>query len=694
MTLAILLTKAAAKHVTTASRVERDIQQAKLRVEELRSQISYHDYRYYVLNQPEVSDAEYDELMQELRALEERFPELIAPDSPTQRVGERPAEQFGIVEHPLPLLSLGNAFTEADLRRWYQRVVDRAETDAFAMVCEPKIDGLAVALVYEGGRFVEGSTRGDGVRGENITQNLRTIKSLPLRIGQGGAPRRFEVRGEVYMTKAGFERLNNERAERGEPLFANPRNSAAGSVRQLDPRISAGRPLDCFVYGLGWAEGGNAPRSHHETLQWLSTLGFRINPHIQLHDTIDQVWRHCESWVEKRETLDYEIDGIVVKVDDIRLQEQLGFVGREPRWAIAFKFPPTQRTTALLRIDHNVGRTGSINPFAVLEPVNIGGATVKLATLHNEEDIWRKDVRVGDTVIVQRAGDVIPQVVGPVPTKRTGKEKKYSPPKKCPSCGTALVRPEGEVMRYCPNKTCPAQAYRLLTHFVSRGAMDIDRIGEQLAAQLMQRGLVRDAADMFFLSKDDLLALERMGEKSAQNVIDAIDASRKRPLDRVLFALGIRHVGSETASLLAQHFGGIEVLLDATEEEIAAISGIGPVVARSIHEFFQTPQNRKLIEKLRNGGVTMQATRRAAREGPLKGQTFVITGTLSAFSRPEAEARIKELGGSATSSVTKATDYLVVGESPGSKLAKAEKYGTKVLSDQAFMKLLKKHGAV
>jgi DNA ligase (NAD+) len=670
-----------------------ELQRAKLRVEELRSQLAYHDYRYYVLNQPEVSDAEYDELMQELRKLEEQFPQLITPDSPTQRVGEQPAEAFGIVEHPRPLLSLANAFSEDDLRAWYKRAAALAETNGFAMVCEPKIDGLAVALVYEGGRFVEGSTRGDGVRGENITQNVRTIKSLPLRVTNGKLPQRFEVRGEVFMTKKGFERMNEERAERGEPLFANPRNSAAGSVRQLDPRMTADRPLDCFVYQLGWQEDGNAPPTHWKTLEWLRSLGFKVNPHIERFEDLDDVLRHCREWTERREQLDYDIDGIVVKIDDLRLQDILGAVGREPRWAIAFKFPPTQRTTTLLGIGINVGRTGSMNPYAILEPVNIGGATVKMATLHNEEDIKRKDVRIGDTVIVQRAGEVIPQVVGPVVSKRTGKEKRFVPPKKCPACKTPLVRPEGEVMRYCPNRACPAQAFRLLTHFVSRGAMDIDRVGEQLALTLLKKELVSDPADLYFLKKEDLLGLERMAEKSAQHVIDAIDASRARPLERVLFALGIRHVGSETAALLARHFGSIDALIEARAEELASVPTIGPVVAQSVHDWLRDKTNRKLIQKLRKGGVRMEAAAPAAREGPLSGRSFVITGTLSGMSRTEAEARIRALGGVAASSVTKSTDYLVAGDSPGSKLDKAQKYGTKVLSDDDFMSLLRKHGA-
>ena len=464
-------------------------------------------------------------------------------------------------------------------------------------------------------------------------------------------------------------------------------------MRQLDPKVTAGRPLDCFVYGLGWAEGGDVPSSHRETLRWLSKLGFKINPHIARYESVDDVWRHCQSWVDQREQLDYEIDGIVVKIDDLRLQDMLGAVGREPRWAVAFKFPPTQRTTKLLDIGINVGRTGSMNPYAILEPVNIGGATVKMATLHNEEDIKRKDIRIGDTVIVQRAGEVIPQVVGPVVSKRRGKERPFVPPETCPACGTKLVRPEGEVMRYCPNPSCPAQAFRLLTHFVSRGAMDIDGVGEQLSLQLMEAGLVRDPADLYFLKKDDLLKLERLADKSAQNVLDAIGQSRGRPLHRLLFALGIRHVGSETAALLAQHFGSMDALLRASAEELTEVPSIGPVVAESVHEYFRAKAHRRLIEKLRKGGVRMEAEAPAAREGPLSGQAFVITGMLSAFSRTEAEARIRSLGGVPGPSVTKSTDYLVAGESPGSKLEKAKKYGTAVLSDEEFMALLRRHGA-
>ena len=673
--------------------LDRELQLAKLRIEELRSDITFHDYRYHVLDQPEISDGEYDDLMRELRGVEERYPQLITPDSPTQRVSGEPLAAFGIVEHPVPLLSLGNAFGEEELRAWYKRTAGLAEKERFDLVCEPKIDGLAVALEYREGQFAVGSTRGDGQRGENITQNLRTIKTIPQRISGKGLPSRFEVRGEVFMTKGGFEKMNEQRADQGQPLFANPRNSAAGAVRQLDPSITAERPLDCFIYALGWAEGGSTPASHMQTLQWLGKLGFQINPHIEKYRTIDRVWKNCQTWVDKRDTLDYEIDGVVVKIDDLALHERLGVVGREPRWAVAFKFPPTQRTTVLKDIAVNVGRTGSINPFAVLEPVNIGGATVKMATLHNEEDIKRKDVRIGDTVIVQRAGDVIPQVVGPVLSKRTGKERRFRPPRKCPSCKTKLVRPEGEVMRYCVNPACPAQAFRRMEHFVSRGAMDIDGVGEQLSLTLMKEGLVKDPADLYALTKEQLLELERMGEKSAQNVVAAIDASRERPLSRVLFALGIRHVGSETASLLAEHFGSMEALMEASADELAAVPTIGPVVAVSVHGYFREKQSRTLIERLQAGGVRMKAAAPATRDGPLSGQSFVISGTLAAFSRPEAEARIRSLGGSTSSSLTKKTDVLVVGDSPGSKLAKAQRYETTILDNEAFMALLRQHGA-
>ncbi|HEX5139339.1 MAG TPA: NAD-dependent DNA ligase LigA [Dehalococcoidia bacterium] len=668
---------------------ERDAQTAKNRVEELRSQIAYHDYRYYTLDSPEVSDSDYDRLMRELKGLEARHPELITPDSPTQRVSGQPIEAFGIVEHRLPLLSLGNSFSEEELRAWYRRVTNLAERTDIPLVCEPKIDGLAVALVYENGSFAQGATRGDGMRGENITQNLRTIRTIPLSISKP-VPPRFEVRGEVYMTKRGFERLNEERAAQGQPLFASPRNSAAGSLRQLDSSITATRPLDIFLYQLGWADG-EAPQTQWEVLQWMSDLGFRTNPLIKRFTDFEAVVEHVKGFEAHRETLDYEIDGLVIKVDDFGLQRAMGVVGREPRWAIAYKFPPTQATTKLNAIDVNVGRTGSLNPFAVLEPVIVAHARVKLATLHNEDDIRRKDIRVGDTVIVQRAGDVIPQVVGPVLSLRTGKEKVFEMPKTCPVCNTPVVRPEGEAMSYCPNRACPAQIFRLLTHFASRGAMDIEGLGESMAQQLLESGLVKDIADVYFLTKEQLMTLDRMGSKSAENLLAGIEASKQRPLSRVLFALGIRHVGGETAELLAGHFGSIDAMANASLEDLESVPTIGPKTAQSVYEYFQDEENRALVEKLRQAGVRLEGAT-AAREGPLLGSSFVVTGSLTQWSRNEVEAMIKRLGGAVGSSVTKKTNYLVAGENPGSKLTKAQEYGTTVLDEDGFKALLSEKG--
>jgi len=672
----------------------RDYQQAKLRVEELRAQIAYHEHRYFVLDEPEISDAGFDNLMVELREIEARHPELISPDSPTQRVGGAPVETFGIVEHRVPLLSLNNAFDADGLRAWHKRASNIIERADFAMVCEPKIDGLACALVYENGRLLTAATRGDGTRGENITQNVRTIRSIPQRVTGAGVPARFEVRGEIYMTKSGFEKLNLERGEAGLPLFASPRNSAAGSVRQLDPKITAARPLDAFWYQLGWQEDGRDPATHWDVLQWLKKLNFRVNPQIQRFHTLDEVAAFCEGWIEKRDSLDYEIDGIVIKVDELAVQRQMGAVGREPRWAIAYKFPPTQATTTLLQIQVNVGRTGTLNPFAVLEPVRIGGATVKLATLHNEAVIHLKDVRVGDTVIVQRAGDVIPQVVGPVLSKRTGKEKIFHMPKKCPVCRTPVVRGEGEVAVRCPNRQCPAQRFRLLEHFVSRGAMDIDGLGESIAYLLMERGFVQDGGDLYRLRerRADLLEIDRFGEKSVDRLIASIDASKARPLSRVIVALGIRHVGGEVASVLATHFGSIDALISAGVEQIVEIPGVGNVIAESIVEFFTDADNRSLVEKLRAAGVNLRAEKGAAREGPLSGLTFVVTGRLDRLGRDAAESLIKQHGGAVASSVSKKTDYLVVGAEAGSKLAKAEKTGTALLDEDAFVALLRERG--
>jgi len=676
----------------TEEKQEKELFDARLRAEELRAQIRYHDYRYYVLDSPEISDAEYDELMRELKQIEERFPQLITPDSPTQQVAGQPVEAFGVVEHRLPLLSLANAFSDTELRAWYRRAVTLLDVEGFPMVCEPKIDGLAVALVYEDGRFVQGATRGDGYRGENISENLKTIRSIPMRLLAKDAPPRFEVRGEVYMPKAAFERLNEQLADRGEKLFMNPRNAAAGSVRQKDPRISARRPLDIWIYQLGWAEGPYPP-SHWEILRWLGEMGFRINPEIARYENLDRVEHYYRQWADRRHELEYEIDGLVVKVDPLEYQERLGVVGREPRWAIAYKFPPIQTTTTLRAIEINIGRTGSLNPYAVLEPVRVGGVIVKQATLHNEEDIRRKDIRIGDTVIVQRAGDVIPQVVGPVVSKRTGREQVFVMPERCPACSTPVVRPENEVMRYCPNPACPAQAFRWLTHFVSRGAMDIDGLGKSWCYVLLRERLARDPSDVYSLTKEQLVALERMGEKSADNLLRSIQASKDRSLRRLIFALGIRHVGGEIAGILADRFRSIDALARAEQEELDQIPTVGPRIAESVYQWFRDESNLRVLEKLRQAGVRMaEETPAAPPAGPLAGLSFVVTGTLASMLRSRAEDLIRKLGGVAADSVTKKTDYMVVGEAPGSKLQKAQQYGTKLLNEEEFLELLRKHG--
>jgi DNA ligase (NAD+) len=675
-----------------------DLNQAKQRIEQLRAEINYHNYRYYVLDSPEISDAEYDELMRELKQLEEEYPQFLTPDSPTQRVGAAPVEAFGVVEHPLPLLSLGNAFSYDELVAWYNRTTKLVAGEPFDFACEHKIDGLAVALTYVNGRLTSGATRGDGFRGEDITQNLRTIRSIPLSVSKD-APPRFEVRGEVFLPKAGFHKLNQERAAEGLPLFANPRNAAAGSVRQLDPRITAKRPLDIYIYMLGYAEGKATPPTHWETMEYLKSLGFKINPNNALLASIDRVEDYHRIWVEKRESLPYEADGIVVKVNQLDLQERLGNVGHEPRWAIAYKFPAIESTTRLIDIGISVGRTGTLNPYAILEPVSVGGVTIRQAALHNEDDIRRKDIRKGDTVIIRRAGEVIPEVVGPIKGKRSGQEKEFSLLEKifdskkqrpaCPACGAEVIKPEGEVMYYCSNAACPAQVQERLEHFVSRGGMDIRGIGESNSALLLREGLVKDIADVYYLKekKEQLLKLERMAEKSVSNMLNAIEKSKQTPLPRLIFALGIRHVGEEMAEILAQHFNSLNKLANASREELMSIPTIGAKIADSVVAFFRQKENKKIIQRLKAAGVKLEEIAKPE-EQPLAGMEFVITGRLEAFSRQEAEARIKALGGSTGSSVAKKTTYLVVGADPGSKLAHAQELGVKLLTEEEFLRLL------
>jgi len=677
----------------------KDLDEVKEAIEKVKAEINRHNCLYYVLDSPEISDAEYDQLMRELKQLEEQYPQLLTPDSPTQRIGAAPVEAFGIVEHPLPLLSLGNVFSEEELVAWHVRISKLVTEPQFSFVCEHKIDGLAVALTYVNGRLTTGATRGDGFRGENITQNLRTIRSIPLSVPEG-APARFEVRGEVFLPKAGFHKLNQERADEGLPLFANPRNAAAGSVRQLDPRITAKRPLDIYIYAMGYTEGKTVPPTHRETMEYLKSLGFKVNPSNTLLTGIEEVKEYYQIWVDKRESLPYEADGIVVKVDSFSLQEQLGNIGHEPRWAIAYKFPAIQGTTRLNEIGVSVGRTGTLNPYAILEPVSVGGVTIRQAALHNEDDIRRKDIRIGDMVLVQRAGEVIPEVVGPIISKRSGQEKEFSLLEKifdsdrqrpsCPACGAEIVKPEGEVMYYCSNAACPAQTQQRIEHFASRGAMDIRGIGESQSAMLFREGLVTNVADLYHLKdkKEQLLKLERMAEKNITNLLNAIEKSKQTPLPRLIFALGIRHVGAEMAEIVAQHFGSIDSLADASPEELLAIPTIGPKIADSIATFFRQEENKKIIQRLKDAGINPKEEKAKPEELRLAGQEFVVTGRLGNLTRQEAEARIKALGGTTRDNVTQKTGYLVVGADPGSKLTRARELGIKQITEEEFLRRL------
>ena len=663
---------------------------ATKRAEELRREINTHNHNYYVLDSSTISDAEYDHLFQELRDLESEYPQLLSPDSPTQRVGGTPTEGFLHVTHSSPMLSLGNAFNRDDLENWLRRIKNIIGDVEFDLVCELKIDGLAVNLTYEDGVFIQGSTRGDGNVGEDVTDNLRTIKTIPLSLLPGG-PDHLEVRGEVFLPIPEFLRLNEDRSKTGEPLYANPRNTGAGSIRQLDSKITASRNMEIWVYSLNTEiTGDDAPAGHWEALEWLRKLGFRINPNNQICHSIDEVMAYHQHWVEARSNLPYEADGVVVKVSSLALQNQLGVVGREPRWAIAYKFPAEKATTRLLEIGINVGRTGSLNPYAILKPVLIGGATVQHASLHNEEDIRRKDIRVGDLVIIERAGDVIPHVMGAVVNERPPDAKEFRMPTHCPECNSTITKPEDEATHRCLNTSCPAQFFELLKHFVSKGATDIDGLGEKWCRILIDQGMVTDLADLYSLKKEQLLKLDRMGDKLATRILANIEISKQKPLPRLLFALGIIHIGTEIAGLLAQVYNSIDEIAVATENELAEIPGIGPKIAESIASYFQVESNQSLIKKLQAAGVTLkQKPRQISSEGqPLAGQTFVVTGTLVSFSRTDAQSRIKDLGGKLTSSVTKNTDYLVVGGSPGSKLAAAERLGTKVMNEETFIEFL------
>ncbi len=663
------------------------------RAAELRAEIAKHDHAYYVLDDPLVGDDAYDVLLDELRALEAELPELRTPDSPTQRVGGEPISGFQRHEHLEPMLSLGNARSAEELEAWEQRIQKLLvrfdiEVDEIAYVTEPKIDGLAISLTYEDGIFVRGTTRGNGRIGEVVTENLKTIRSIPLRIPD--APEVIEVRGEIYFPRKGFERLNEQRAEAGLSTFANPRNAAAGTIRQLDPRLAAERPLQIWAYGIGYRQGVDHA-THMDELEWLRERGFRVNSEIACHESGKEVIERCRWWEERREQLDYEIDGAVVKVDDRGLWRDLGVVGREPRYAIAWKFPPMTATTMLRNIVWNVGRTGHLVPFAELEPVHLAGVTVSTATLHNEEDLARKDARVGDEVIVTRAGDVIPQVVAPLIQRRKGKRlRRPKPPKKCPICDTPTVKSDG-VWTICPNRTgCPGQVFQLVKHFVHRGAMDIEGLGEKLAADFLEDGLIGDAADIYELRAEQLTEREGFGEVSAGKLIAAIEGSKQQPFARVLFALGLEGVGAVTAEALADHFGTIDALLGAGQEAIEEVDGVGPIVAEGIVEQLSEERTRDLISRLRAQGLRFELdpSERRAEEGPLTDKTFVLTGTLPNLSRNEAAAIIKRAGGKVTGSVSRKTDYVVAGESPGSKLAKAQELGVEVLDEAGLRGLV------
>ena len=657
------------------------------RAQELRALIDEANYRYHVLDDPQITDAEYDEFLRELIDIEERYPELRTPDSPTQRVGAAPSEKFAPYEHHSAMLSLGNAFNEDELRAFDERVRKLAG-EAVSYVVELKIDGLATSLRYRSGAFERGGTRGDGRVGEDVTPNLRTINSIPLKL-RGKAPEEIEVRGEVYLRKSDFEVLNEKRVAAGQPVFANPRNAASGGVRQLDPKLTRARRLSFFGYSIGALSGGKIVSTQWEALEYIKALGFAVNPFVRKCAAIGDVVAFCSEWETRRDELDYEIDGVVVKADDLGVQERLGAAGREPRWAIAYKFKAREARTKLLDIVITVGRTGTLNPNAVLAPVKIGGVTVQNATLHNAEYIASNDIRVGDTVLVVRAGDVIPRVVGPVLSERKGNPRKFIMPDECPVCGSDVDHPEGEAMSRCTNAACPAQVFERVRHFCSRGAMDIEGIGDVMAQQLTELGLVRDIADIYALDEQHLEKVPRTGEKTIANLLRNVESSKSRGLARLLTGLGIRFVGTQTAQILADDFGSIDAIASASIDDLQQSEGIGPEVASSVHLFFQQKANREMIERLREAGVSMTAPKRErAANGKLAGKTFVLTGTLPTLTRDEASELIVQAGGKVTGSVSKKTDYVVAGSEAGSKLTKAEQLGVAVIDEEGLRALL------
>ena len=654
------------------------------RLNELKDQIREHDYNYYVLNQSLISDAQYDELLQTVRGIEEDYPELITNDSPTQRVGGEATDQFEQVTHSIPMLSLSNTFDYTGLEEWQKRASNIIDSTDMIFSAELKIDGLAISLIYENGTFVRGSTRGNGLIGEDVTHNLKTIRSIPLSLNQD-LPGHLEVRGEVYMPLNAFNAINQQRSEQDEPLLANPRNAASGSIRQLDPRITASRKLDIWIYSL--TEYSNTTfTGHHQGLEWLKELGFKTNPTTSICTSLQEVQQYYEYWMNHRSELGYDIDGIVIKVDSIELQNTLGFVGREPRWAIAYKFPAEQTNTKLISIGLNVGRTGSINPFAILEPVNIGGVTVTNDSLHNEEDINRKDIRVGDIVIIERAGDVIPHIIGPVTETRTGKEVPFRMPELCPQCEFPIIKEDST--HRCSNSSCPAVFLESIRHFVSKNALDIEGLGEKWCASLISNNMIQKLSDIYKLNISELSTLDRMGEVLASKLVANIEDSKSRPLDRVIFGLGILHVGSEIATLLAQTYGSLQNLSEASLDDLLAIDGIGPKIAQSIKDYFNVESNKSLIYELEKLGLNMNSEVKSISSNAFTGLTFVITGTLHNLTRKDTEELIKTNGGKVTNSVTSKTSYLITGDSPGSKLTKAQEIGTTVLTESEFLALM------